>query len=412
MSDMGRKLDSDVILVGGGLGGAATALALAEAGLDVLALDAAPELEAPETFDGRAYAIALASRRFWSAVGVWDRVAEDAQEMTDILVSDGRVSEGASPLFLHFDHREMEGGVFGSMIEDGRLRAAAAAAMRDSPNVAQRFGARVASTRRETGRATAVLETGEELSASLIVACDGRESPLRAEAGIKRVNWAYAQNGMVSAVAHERPHEGVAHELFLPAGLFAILPLRGNRSSLVWTETRREAARIHALDDAAYLAELESRFGDFLGALSLEGQRWTYPLHFSVAHEFVAHRLALAGDAARAIHPIAGQGLNLGVRDAAALAEVLAEAMRAGEDIGALDVLRRYQQWRRFDSAALALATDGLNRLFSNDIAPVRAIRDFGLAAVNRLPGAKRMFMKAAAGLSGETPRLMKGEAL
>lgn len=409
---MSKKIDSDAIIVGGGLGGAATALALAEAGLEVLTLDAAPEVDAPETFDGRAYAVALGSRRFWEAVGVWDRCAGDAQEMKDILVSDGRISEGASPLFLHFDHREIEGGAFGSMIEDRHLRAATIAALNDHPRITQRFETRVTSTKTEIGRAAAILESGETLAASLIVACDGRESPLRAAAGIKRAHWAYPQNGMVSAVVHEKPHDGVAHELFLPAGPFAILPLKGDRSSLVWTERRGEAERIHALDDDAYLSELENRFGDFLGQLTLDGSRWTYPLHFSVAHEFVATRLALTGDAARAIHPIAGQGLNLGVRDAAALAEVLADAMRRGEDIGALDVLRRYQQWRRFDSAALALATDGLNRLFSNDIGPVRAIRDLGLAAVNRLPGAKRMFMKAAAGLSGETPRLMRGEAL
>lgn len=412
ISVMSKAKSYDVILVGGGLAGAAGALALAEAGLEVLALDAGPAPSAPEAFDGRAYAVARGSQSFWEAVGVWNRVADEAEPMVDILVSDGRVSTGASPLFLHFDHREMEGGMFGQMVEDRHLRPAALAAMADHPGVTTRHDAKVVSIRDETARAVAILETGEEIEASLVVACDGRESPLRAAAGIKRVAWAYPQNGMVCAVAHEMPHHNVAHEFFLPGGPFAILPLRGDRSSLVWTERTEEAERIHALDDAGYLAALEERFGDFLGAISLEGRRWTYPLHFSLAHEYVAPRLALMGDAAHAIHPIAGQGLNLGVRDAAALAEVLADAMRRGEDIGAANVLRRYQQWRRFDSAALAIATDGLNRLFSNDVAPVRAIRDIGLAAVNAMPGAKRFFMKAAAGLSGETPRLMKGEAL
>ncbi len=405
-------LDCDVLVVGGGLGGAATALALAAAGLEVIALDAGAAPVAPETFDGRAYAVAQASRAFWQAVGVWPRVSAEAQPMVDILVSDGRVSEGASPLFLHFDHREIEGGAFGEMIEDRHLRPAAFAAMDDHPGIARRFDARVTGTRAEPGRAVAVLADGSEVTASLIVACDGRESPLRTAAGIRRIAWSYPQNGMVSAVAHELPHHGIAHELFLPAGPFAILPLTGNRSSLVWTERSDEARRIHALPDDAYLAELESRFGDFLGQITLEGRRWTYPLHFSLAHDYVADRLALTGDAAHAIHPIAGQGLNLGVRDAAALAEVLAEALRQGEDIGTLPVLRRYQQWRRFDSASLAFATDALNRLFSNDITPLRALRDFGLAAVNRLPGAKRGFMRAAAGMSGEVPKLMRGEAL
>lgn len=409
---MTMTLDCDAIVVGGGLGGAAAALGLAAAGLDVVALDAAPEETDFARFDGRAYAVALGARRFWDQVGVWPRLADEAQVMVDVMVTDGRVSEGASSLFLHFDHREAEGGVFGWMAEDRHLRPAALAAMDESPRIQRRSGARVRSATAETGRTIVTLEDGETLAASLVVACDGRESPLRAAAGIRRVAWGYPQNGLVCAVSHERPHQSVAHEYFLPAGPFAILPLKGNRSSLVWTERRDAAERIHALGDAGYLAELRARFGDFLGEIALEGERWTYPLSLSVAHDYVAPRLALAGDAAHAIHPIAGQGLNLGVRDAAALAEVLAEALRQGEDIGDIAVLRRYQQWRRFDSAALALACDGLNRLFSNDIGPVRAIRDLGLAAVNRMPGAKRFFMKAAAGLAGDTPRLMRGESL
>jgi 2-octaprenyl-6-methoxyphenol hydroxylase len=412
IGDMSKSLDYDVIVVGGGLGGAAAVLALAEAGLEVIALDAAPSPTGPDRFDGRAYAVAQASRAFWQAVGVWDRVVGQTQPMIDILVSDGRVSEGASPLFLHFDHREIAGGAFGEMVEDCHLRPAALAAMDAHPSITRRTGTRVIETRAEPGRTVAITSDGTEIAASLVAACDGRESPLRAAAGIRRVAWSYPQNGMVSAVAHELPHHGIAHELFLPAGPFAILPLTGNRSSLVWTERTEEARRIHALPEAEYLAELESRFGDFLGQITLEGDRWTYPLHFSLAHDYVADRLALTGDAAHAIHPIAGQGLNLGVRDAAALAEVLVEAMRQGEDIGSLAVLKRYQQWRRFDSTALAIATDGLNRLFSNDITPLRVLRDFGLAAINHLPGAKRRFMRAAAGMAGEIPKLMRGEGL
>ncbi|QIE56265.1 FAD-binding protein [Pikeienuella piscinae] len=404
--------DFDVLIIGGGLAGAAAALAVASTGLEVALFDAAPAQDELEPYDGRAYSVPAGSRRFWEAVGVWERIAGEAQEISDILVSDGRVGEGASPLFLRFDHREPESGGFGRMIEDRHLRTAAFEKLAETPGARIRHGVRVSGSRVEPGRTVATLANGEEVFARLIVAADGRESPLRAAAGIERVNWAYGQNGMVSAVAHERPHHGVAHELFLPAGPFAILPLKRNRSSLVWTESAAEAARIHALPDDLYLAELETRFGDFLGALSLEGKRWTYPLHFSLAHEYVAPRLALLGDAAHAVHPIAGQGLNLGVRDAAALAEVLAGAMRRGEDIGDIAVLRRYEQWRRFDSAALGLSMDALNRLFSNDIGPLRALRDLGLGMVNNTPGLRRAFMRAASGLSGEVPKLMRGEAI
>ncbi|WP_340109855.1 FAD-dependent monooxygenase [Pikeienuella sp. HZG-20] len=409
---MKQTPDCDVLIIGGGLVGAAAALALASADFDVIQLDAAPDAPEPETFDGRAYSTPAASQNFWRAVGVWERVADNAQAVSDILVSDGRVSEGASPLFLHFDHREADGGAFSRMVEARHLRPATLEAVRESAHVDLRHGARVVSTRTEPGRAVAVLETGEEISARLIVAADGRESRLRQAAGIDRVRWSYDQSGLVSAVAHERPHHGIAHELFLPAGPFAILPLKGGRSSLVWTERREEAARIHALPDDQYLCELENRFGDFLGRLTLDGRRWTYPLHFSLAYAYVAPRLALIGDAAHAVHPIAGQGLNLGIRDAAALAEVLAEAMRRGEDFGEAAVLKRYQQWRRFDSAALALSMDALNRLFSNDVAPVRALRDFGLDLVNRSGPMKRMFMRAASGMGGETPRLLRGERI
>lgn len=409
MSDF---LDCDAMIVGGGLAGAAAALGLAEAGLGVILLDAggATTDDAAE-FDGRAYAVALASQRFWAAVGVWGRVADVAEPMIDILVSDAKIDEGASPLFLHLDHRETDDGVYGYMVEDRHLRPAVLAAMSDHERVEQRAG-RVLSVDYGPGRATATLEDGGTIRASVVIACDGAGSPLGAAAGIRRLSRRYPQNGLVCAVGHEKPHHGVAHEMFLPSGPFAILPLRGDRSSLVWTETTEEAARIHALDDEAYLDELRRRFGDFLGEITLEGRRWTYPLHLSLAHEYVRPRLALLGDAAHAVHPIAGQGLNLGVRDAAALAEVLCDAARRGEDIGALDVLRRYQSWRRFDSTSFALGMDALNLLFSNDSGPIRLIRDLGMAAVNKTPKLKTMFMKMASGVSGETPKLMRGERL
>ena len=409
---MNKFLDCDALIVGGGLAGAASALSLADAGFDVILLDAGrATAEDAAEFDGRAYAVALASQRFWAAISVWDRVAAEAEPMVDILVSDGKVDEGASPLFLHLDHRETDDGVYGYMVEDRHLRPAVLAAMDDHERVEQRAG-RVTTVDYGPGRAVASLADGGTIHASVVIACDGRDSPLGAAAGIRRMSRRYQQNGLVCAVGHEEPHHGVAHEMFLPSGPFAILPLRGDRSSLVWTETNAEAARIHALDDDAYLVELHRRFGDFLGEITLEGRRWTYPLHLSLAHEYVKPRLALLGDAAHAVHPIAGQGLNLGVRDAAALAEVLSEAAGRGEDIGGLDVLRRYQNWRRFDSTSFALGMDALNILFSNDSGPIRLIRDLGMAAVNKAPKLKTVFMKMASGVSGETPKLMRGERL
>ena len=409
---MNKFLDCDALIVGGGLAGAASALSLADAGFDVILLDAGgATAEDAAEFDGRAYAVALASQRFWAAIGVWDRVAAEAEPMVDILVSDGKVDEGASPLFLHLDHRETDDGVYGYMVEDRHLRPAVLAAMDDHERVEQRAG-RVTTVDYGPERAVASLADGGTIHASVVIACDGRDSPLGAAAGIRRMSRRYQQNGLVCAVGHEKPHHGVAHEMFLPSGPFAILPLRGDRSSLVWTETNAEAARIHALDDDAYLVELQRRFGDFLGKITLEGRRWTYPLHLSLAHEYVKPRLALLGDAAHAVHPIAGQGLNLGVRDAAALAEVLSEAAGRGEDIGGLDVLRRYQNWRRFDSTSFALGMDALNIFFSNDSGPIRLIRDLGMAAVNKAPKLKTVFMKMASGVSGETPKLMRGERL
>ena len=409
---MNKFLDCDALIVGGGLAGAASALSLADAGFGVILLDAGgATAEDAAEFDGRAYAVALASQRFWAAIGVWDRVAAEAEPMVDILVSDGKVDEGASPLFLHLDHRETDDGVYGYMVEDRHLRPAVLAAMDDHERVEQRAG-RVTTVDYGPGRAVASLADGGTIHASVVIACDGRDSPLGAAAGIRRMSRRHQQNGLVCAVGHEKPHHGVAHEMFLPSGPFAILPLRGDRSSLVWTETNAEAARIHALDDDAYLVELQRRFGDFLGKITLEGRRWTYPLHLSLAHEYVKPRLALLGDAAHAVHPIAGQGLNLGVRDAAALAEVLSEAAGRGEDIGGLDVLRRYQNWRRFDSTSFALGMDALNILFSNDSGPIRLIRDLGMAAVNKAPKLKTVFMKMASGVSGETPKLMRGERL
>jgi len=407
------NFDADVLIVGGGLNGPAAALALAQAGLSVALCDAASaQTRADPDFDGRAYSLALASTRFFAAIGVWDAVAPHAQPVWDVVVTDGRRGAAPSPLFLHCDHRELDEGAGSFMVEDRHLRPALLTLVNAHPLIAHHAPARVVGHECGPAGATATLEDGRIIRARMLVACDGKASPIAARAGITRTGWSYGQTGLVCAVAHRDPHNGVAYEHFLPSGPFAILPLQGDRCSLVWTETTDEAARIAALPDAGYLAEVARRFGDFLGPLTLEGARWSYPLTLSLADDWVRPRLALLGDAAHAVHPIAGQGLNLGLRDVAALAEVLVEAKRRGEDIGALDVLRRYERWRRFDTVTLALGMDALNRLFSNDVPGLRLLRDAGMAMAGRFAPTRRFFMRQAAGLAPQAPRLMQGRKL
>lgn len=404
---------ADVIVVGGGLNGSLLALALASAGLSSIVIEPrSAEGRAAEDFDGRAYALALASRRMLAALGLWDALGPLAQPILEVKASDGHPGEGAAPLFLHFHHGELEEGPMGHMIEDRHLRRALLSAMTAEARITQITGNEVVAQDIGPAAATVRLADGRQLSGALVVGCDGRDSPTARRAGIDRVGWDYGQTALVCAVGHERPHGGIAHQFFMPAGPLAILPLPGNRSSIVWTEARATAEAIAELGDTAFLELLRPRFGDFLGALTLEGARFSYPLGLSVAVRFSGHRLALVGDAAHGIHPIAGQGLNLGLRDVAALAEVLTDARRRGEEIGAVDVLARYQTWRRFDSVSMALATDVVNRAFSNDNTALRLLRDLGMGAVSAMPGLRRRFMREAAGLTGELPRLMRGEPI
>ncbi len=402
----------DIIVIGGGLNGTALALSLADAGLNVVLIDPTPRaVRAADDFDGRSYALANASMRLLRMIGMGDALEGKTQPILGIKVSDGRPGEGASPLHLAFDHAEIEEGPMGFMIEDRHLRQGFLARIDGHPKIEQ-IEARVTDHGTDDGGAYVLVEDGKRIEAEVILAADGVGSPTAVRAGIRRTGWSYDQTALVCAVAHEKPHNGVAHQLFLPHGPLAILPLTGNRSSIVWTEKTDAAAGIQALDDAAYLEVLKPRFGSFLGPIELAGARFTYPLMLSLANSFVGPRLALLGDAAHRVHPIAGQGLNAGLKDIAALAEVLVDARRRGEDIGRADVLERYQRWRRFDVATLAMATDGFNRLFSNDNPLLRAVRDIGLGVTNALPGLRRGFIREAAGLTGDLPRLMQGRPL
>ena len=402
---------SDILIVGGGLNGPALALALAQNGLRVTVVDARPAPQRAEAgFDGRAYALAIASKRLLGVIGVWPAIAEKVQPILRIKASDGRAGEGAAPFFLDFDHAEIEEGPMGFMAEDRHLYAAFLAAMAASPNITLLSGETVVAQSISPTAASITLASGKSLTARLLIGCDGRSSGTAKRASISRSGWGYDQTALVTAVNHKLPHHGTAQQFFMPEGPLAILPLPGNRSSIVWSETTANAAALQALDDESYLAALRPRFGDFLGEISLAGTRFTYPLSLTLADRFVDHRLALVGDAAHGVHPIAGQGLNLGLRDVAALAQVLIEAQRRGEDFGTIDVLTRYQRWRRFDSTSLALGMDSVNRLFSNDNPILRLGRDLGMGAVNALPGLRRRFIRQAAGLQGDLPRLLQGQ--
>jgi 2-octaprenyl-6-methoxyphenol hydroxylase len=418
-------LEAEVLIAGGGMVGLTLGIALAGAGVATIVVDTAdPAALQAAAYDGRSSAIARGTQQALAALGIWPGMAAAAEPILEIRVSDGKVGARAAPFFLHYDHRELgpdQAGPLGYIVENLATRRALQARAAGMANLELLAPARIAGLDRGAASVNAELSDGRRVRARLAVGAEGKASPLRDAAGIRVTRWDYPQCGIVCTVAHEAPHEGVAHEHFLPSGPFALLPMTdppeaapwgGHRSSLVWTERRALVPAMMALSEQDFAAELERRFGDGLGRLRQVGGRWSYPLGLMFAERCVDARLALVGDAAHVIHPIAGQGLNLGLRDVAALAEALVDARRLGEDLGSAAVLARYQAWRRVDGALLAVVTDGLNRLFSNDLGPLRLVRDLGLAAVDRAPPLKRFFMRHAMGLVGDLPRLVRGEAL
>ncbi|WP_115936218.1 UbiH/UbiF/VisC/COQ6 family ubiquinone biosynthesis hydroxylase [Aestuariispira insulae] len=403
----------DVLIAGGGLVGMTLGCALAKAGLDVVVIDRdAPAEQQEGAYDGRASAISYGSAQVFKGIGLWDLIEADVSPIRDVRVVDGNQIEGISPLFLHYDHRDLGDEPLGYIIENRVTRVGLFKLAQTLENLILISPVAVESLDRQRGYAEAHLSDGRVIRADLAVAADGKFSPIREAAGISQTTWKYDQTAIVCTVEHERDHEGVAVELFQPTGPFAMLPMTDNRSNIVWSEDPRVVKQLMALDDVAFLAELSEKFGDWLGKIRLTGPRFSYPLSFSLASTYLSERLVLAGDSGHGIHPIAGQGFNMGIRDVAALAEVLVDAKRLGLDLGGPMVLEKYEQWRRFDNVMLATVCDGLLRLFSNDNQPLRLARDMGLAAVNKLPPLKKLFMRHAMGVVGDLPRLVRGEAL
>ncbi len=402
--------DAEVVIAGSGITGSVLALALSREGVTTLVVNSLHSSDrlSPE-FDGRAYAMSLSSRRLLESVGLWEALRDNCQEIAAFEVSDGRPGEGAGFGAFGIDLAETgETGVW-QMVEDRHLRSAVSKALAKNGRIRQIAPDRITGHEARDGDMKICLDSGRSLSAYILAGCDGRDGRVASNAGIGRTGKDYGQSAIVCAVQHERPHDGVAHQLFMPAGPLAILPLKGNRSSIVWTEQSANARRIASLDDGGFLGELRPRFGEFLGRVTIAGPRFVWPLRLSIADSLVAKRVVLVGDAARAVHPLAGQGLNLGLRDVAALAEVIVLARRRGEDLGSLLVLERYQRWRRFDSVSLALLIDGLNSMFSNDGPFLRLARGAGMLAVNELPWFRQALARESAGLTGDVPRLMLG---
>jgi 2-octaprenyl-6-methoxyphenol hydroxylase len=411
MSGLPMSPSYDVVIAGASYTGLTLALALARTFGNSLRIAVAEPRPAgaPLGDDVRAFAIAAGPRRLLEAIGVWPLTATAAEPVLRIEITDSPLTAGIRPVLLTYDNTLAEGEPATHIVPCDALMAALERAVAEEPLITIITGAGIESHSASPEGAIARLSDGRQIKGRLVVAADGRRSPVRTAAGIGIVTWPSGQVGIVTRVSHQRPHGSTAVQHFLPAGPFAILPLPGNRSCITWSEGAPVAERIMALADEAFFAEIDLRFGGRLGALSLEGGRRSWPLSTHLARSYVADRLALVGDAAHGVHPIAGQGLNLALRDVAALTECLADSARVGLEVGDAGALERYQRWRRFDSTVSAVGFDGLNRLFSKDWPLLRSAREIGLGIVDRLPGLKRRLVEQAAGLSGATPKLLAG---
>lgn len=401
-------IKTDILISGAGVVGMTMAYALAKYGLKVCIVDALDiKKSLNDKFDGRAYAISFAPYTMLKTIGLWDKIGGEAQPIDEIHVTDG-----SSSVFIHFDKDELGDGPLGQMVEVRHIRAGLFEAINSEKNITLIASDKIVSTEYGAGHVEVSLESGQNVTASLLIGAEGRGSTLRQQNDIRVRVWNYDQTAIVTTVEHELDHQGIAHEKFYPGGPFAILPLKNSKSSIVWCEKPSRASTIMDLSQRAFDSELRKKFGDFLGEVKSMDQRWSYPLSMQLADDYTSERFCMIGDAVHGIHPIAGQGFNLGLRDIAALSEVLIDAHRLGGDIGSELVLERYVHWRRTDNNLLALGMDGLTRLFSNDYPVIKTARRAGLAAVQEIPQVKRFFMKHARGTVGTLPKLLKGVSL
>ena len=402
------EVDSDIIIVGGGLNGSLMAIAAANIGFSTIVLDSKDnEARIENRFDGRSYALALSSVRLLKNLNIFEDIIDKSQPILDIKILDGKLVQGPSQFSLHFDNNEIHDGPMGQMVEDRFIRKALFTKINKNEQIDYKFNSKVTEHKKQSGYISVTLDNGKKLDTKLLVGADGRNSELANRAEIKKSGWKYNQSALVCAIEHEADHNGVAWQYFMPSGPLAVLPMTGKRSCIVWTEQNANAKAINLFDETRYTKILAARLGNFLGKFKIIGDRHTYPLELSIADQFIDERLALIGDAAHSVHPIAGQGLNAGFKDIAVLAHIIQDAHYRGEDLGSLGVLKRYEEWRRFDSAQLAYSTDLFNKLFSNENEALRLARNIGLKLLDSIPVAKRNIIKEAAGITGELPRLM-----